>query len=254
MIDIFEFWRTVQPADRMHPVDRKVLDRVEHGFDLECLPACFGGPLRTAKVVLLYLSPGWSQQDHDEAETTEAQAYYMRRRAGCELFRGPEASGFKWLISRTKCFLERERQDDWKRLWPHLAVLNICAYHSKAFDDAPLLAALPSSRASIGWAQDVLFSQAEAGERVVICLRSARFWGLKEGEQYGRSLFAPPVTRGGHMIRGTMRKRIIKAVESVTGGPPPGMLPDATLAKVDEEISLLDEEDHDDADGESKDD
>jgi hypothetical protein len=217
MIDIFEFWRAVQPADRMHPIDRKVLDRVEHGFDLECLPACFGGPLRTAKVVLLYLSPGWSQQDHDEADTKEAQDYYMRRRAGYEPFRGPESSGFSWLTSHTKCF------GNWEHLRSNLAVLNIGAYHSRTFDDAPLLAALPSSRVSIGWAQDVLFPQAEAGERVVICLRSARFWGLKEGEQYGRSLFAPPVTRGGHMIRSTMRERIIKTVESVTGELPPGL-------------------------------
>jgi hypothetical protein len=96
-------------------------------------------------------------------------------------------------------------------------LLNIGAYHSKTFADAPLLAALPSSRASISWAQDVLFPEAEAGKRVVICLRSARFWGLKAGRQYGISLFAPHVTRGGHMKHGKMRKRIIESVRAIIG-------------------------------------
>jgi hypothetical protein len=136
----------------------------------------------------------------------------MRRRTGREPFRGPEGTGFEWLTSRTKCF------DQWTQLWPHLAVLNICAYHSKAFDDTPLLAALPSGRVSISWAQNVLFPEAEAGDRVVVCLRSPRFWGFKEDEQYGSSLFAPPVTRGGHMEHGTMRERIIGAVKSAIGG------------------------------------
>jgi hypothetical protein len=58
MTDIFDFWAPVGRADRVHPDDKKVLERVKHDFDLTCLPACCGGPLLTAKVVLLYLSPG----------------------------------------------------------------------------------------------------------------------------------------------------------------------------------------------------
>jgi hypothetical protein len=135
------------------------------------------------------------------------------RRGGDQPFRGPESDGFKWLFSKTKCF-----GIDWKELWPHLAVLNICAYHSKRVKDTPLLAALPSCRVSIGWAQDVLFPQAEAGERVVICLRSAQFWGLKQGTQYGHSLCAPLATIGGYMKHSPMRERIIEAVKSVITG------------------------------------
>jgi hypothetical protein len=156
-------------------------------------------------------APGLSEQDRAEAETMEAQAYFKGQRAGSDLFR-QKGGGFDWLISRTKCF-----GIDQERLLPDLAKLNICGCHSKTFEHNSLLAALPSCRVSIGWAQDVLFPQAEDGKRVVICLRSAGFWGLKEGEQYGRSLFAPPVTRGGHMKHGDMRERIIKAAKSVIG-------------------------------------
>ena len=152
------------------------------------LPAPFGGPLRTAKVVLLYLSPGLTAQDRAEADIAEVQQYFMGQRTGHAPFR-TEGGGFKWLTDRTKCF------GDWALISPHLAKLNIGGYHSKTFEDAPLLAALPSSRISIGWAQDVLFPQAERGQRVVICLRSARFWGLEQGERYGHSSSLLP---GGH--------------------------------------------------------
>jgi len=44
-------------------------------------------------------------------------------------------------------------------------VLNIGAYHSTAFADYQLLAALPSCRVSLDWAQGVLFPQAVKGDR-----------------------------------------------------------------------------------------
>jgi hypothetical protein len=69
---------------------------------------------------------------------------------------------------------------------------------------------------SIEWAQTVLFPKAIAGERVVICLRATRYWGLdagKEGNKYGESLYAPQVTQGGHMKKGRMRDEIIKKVK-----------------------------------------
>ncbi len=94
-------------------------------------------------------------------------------------------------------------------------MLNIGAYHSKIFADAPLLAALPSSRASIDWAQSVLFPEAIAGRRVVICLRSAHFWGLQNGKRYGKALFAPNTTRSGFMLKNEMREQVIRKVRSV---------------------------------------
>jgi hypothetical protein len=39
------------------------------------------------------------------------------------------------------------------------------------------------------------------------------FWGLEEGQQYERSLYALRVTRGGHMRHQPMRETIIRDVK-----------------------------------------
>ena len=114
---------------------------------------------------------------------------------------------WRWWESRTKCY------GPWEELQSKIAILNIGAYHSKKFKDRPLLAALPSSRVSLDWAQRVLFPSAIRGDRVVVCLRAAKFWGLTEGERYGRALFAPFVTRRGHMRDFEMRSTIIRKVQ-----------------------------------------
>jgi hypothetical protein len=215
VFDIFRFWSHVGPTEHTHPADRDVFDRLKgaHSFKFDRLPGSFSGPLRTAKVVLLYLSPGWSELDTEEAQTEQFRSYVVRSRCGDMPLRdsGP---GIAWLRSRTKCF-----GLDWSRIRSEMAVLDIGAYHSKSFSDSPLLVALPSSRVSVAWAQDVLFPEAISGKRVVICLRAAPFWGLKVGETYGRSLFAPPTTRGGHMKHGTMRDQIVAAVKCAVEHP-----------------------------------
>ncbi len=76
---------------------------------------------------------------------------------------------------RTKSF------GDFKTVKDKIALLNIGAYHSVDVRSFASLLALPSSRVSLGWAQDVLFPDAEAGKRIVICMRSAAYWGLEQG-------------------------------------------------------------------------
>lgn len=195
--DIFDFWSEVGPADRTHPRDRAVLDRISHKLDLRCLPGCFEGPLRTARLVLLYLAPGFDERDLEDAESPEGRMGYVQQRTGRYPFpsRSERPALWTWWRARTKWLGEEDTLRD------EVAVLNIGAYHAAEFKDGPLLAALPSSRMSIGWAQDVLFPQAMAGERVVICLRSARYWGLDKGKKHGQGLFAPNHTRGGHMLK-----------------------------------------------------
>jgi hypothetical protein len=207
--DIFRFWSGIRLRRGAHPADFDVLSRVRHNFDLNCLPGCFSGPLRTAPVVLLYLSPGLSEQDYTDAETRAGRKRWRRRLSGRAPLPAPEDhdSAWRWWKRRTSSF------GHWQDLQTKVAILNIGAYHSKKFKDRPLLAALPSSRVSLDWAQRVLFPSATAGDRVVVCLRAARFWGLREGERYGRALFAPPVTMGGYMKkRGKMRSLIIREV------------------------------------------
>jgi hypothetical protein len=213
-VDIFRFWSV--GLDEMktggqfiHPADRDVLHRVKHPFDLRCLPGCWLGPLRTAPVVLLYLSPGWSKQDLVHASSSAAVEQWPNRINGRTPLesRDRHHTAWKWWSSRTKHFCE-----DWQQLQSRVAVLNIGAYHSKTLAETSLLAALPSSRATLDWAQGVLFPEAIGGKRIVVCLRASRFWGLSTGTHYGTGLFCPHVTRGGHMVNNSMRTHIIDAV------------------------------------------
>jgi hypothetical protein len=206
--DIFDFWSLIGATERIHPADIEVFSRVKnHSFDLNLLPACFMGPLRSASIVLLYLSPGRGPGD----TVTEALVdWHVRTRLGdAPLPSREEHQGvYRWWVSRTKCF--RIPSDDLRN---RVAVLNIGAYHSETFADYAMLAALPSSRVSLDWAQRVLFPEAIAGKRLVVCLRAAEYWGLQRGRKYGEGLFAPDVTRGGHMRNDPTRGEIIAAAQ-----------------------------------------
>jgi hypothetical protein len=71
---------------------------------------------------------------------------------------------------------------------------------------------LESVRFVRAWARDTLFPAAEAGKRIVVCLRSARAWGLEPNSQRGQALFAPQFTRSGFMLHGPVRETIGLAV------------------------------------------
>jgi hypothetical protein len=208
MIDIFKFWSQIEPGEHIHPADVRTFNRMDaarHGFQLECLPACFSGRLRTAPVVLMYLSPGFSRADLADAKSEQGRDYRARSWQGDEPFRdhGP---GRSWLESRTKVFC------GYGAVKENFAVLNIGAYHSKDVKSYSSLLALPSSRISLTWAQEVLFSAAEAGDRIVICMRSAAYWGLDVGRKYPGTLFAPLVNRSGHLLKNRQNKRLIDIV------------------------------------------
>lgn len=207
--DIFQFWSEIPDDAFEHPADRLVLQRVEHNFATDCLPGAYNGKLRTSAVVLLFLSPGLDPGDPAHCANEKGRRYYAdRRTGGCDL-PGEEdhPSAYKWLnrvIGQFGISYEQARST--------VATLNIGAYKSAKFDDWPMLAALPSSRVCLDWAQSVLFPQAEAGERVVVCLRSPKYWGLGNDEGVG-SLFSPPCTRGAIMLHGDMRDRVTNAVQ-----------------------------------------
>jgi hypothetical protein len=211
--DIFDFWAQIKDDACVHPADAPVLDRLgsQHKFALDCLPIGFFGPLRTAKVVLLFLSPGLSPIDPVHPHTVEGRAYYRSQRDG----RGRLPSevdhlpAYKWWVR-----VVRQFHPEPEVLADRIAILNIGAYHSTKFHDWHTLAALPSSRVALDHAQQVLFPEAEAGSRVVVCLRSARYWGLSRPRRYDQSLFAPPCTPGGMMHHGDLRTSTIAAVRS----------------------------------------
>ncbi len=205
---IFDFWRQIPHGAKIHPADEAIFNRInpqKHGFQLGCLRACFAGPLRTAPIVLFYLSPGFRDADLAKADTEAERDYYFRRWQGNE----PLPEDHQWAKSRTRYF------GPWnEHLRNNVAILNIGAYHSKTFEDYSVLAALPSSRVSLDWAQRYLFPEAEAGKRVVICLRTAAYWGLERGRAYPGTLFAPSVNRGGYLMQDAETGDLIKIVKA----------------------------------------
>lgn len=211
---IFKFWRRIGLNEKIHPADREVFRRVGkkgHRLHLKCLPSPINGNLNTAPVIFLFLSPGYNSKDLADAKSLEGRKRYQKRRQGILPIRdsGSGVNWFRGIIGKLGF--------DEAKAFEKIAVLNIGAYHSKKFNDYPLLAALPSSRVSLDWAQHILFPQAKAGKRVVVCLRSAHFWGLKPGTKEGK-LFVPEVTRRGHMRRKTreqkeMREKVIRAIK-----------------------------------------
>lgn len=217
-IDIFAFWSEVRATDirmrdKCHPRDRDVLERTKnsHGYNLSCPPLCFAGPLRTATVVLLYLSPGLDEEDSRELDTKEGRDRYFECIRGRQPLtsRDHNNATWEWWTERTKCF------GNWESVQSKIAILNVGAYHSKEIKDQSAVAALPSSRVSIDWAQSVLFPEAVKGNRVVVCLRSHRLWGLEPDRKYPKFLFAPRAVRGGHMINGDLREEVISAAQKV---------------------------------------
>jgi hypothetical protein len=196
MSDIFKFWSRIKRGANIHPSDRLVFERMDaerHGFKLKCLPACFAGSLRTAPVVLLYLSPGYDKREEAAAKRKEVQDKYWRRWRGREPLSDGDGPGSKWFRSRTRVF------GDYEIVRKKVAILNIGAYHSKNMQSYASLLALPSSRATLDWAQHYLFRQALERKRIVICMRAAAYWGLEAGKKYRGKLFAPRTTRSGYL-------------------------------------------------------
>ncbi len=218
--DIFDFWTGCPGDARKHALDAPVFAWAgDMGFNLECLPSNIWGRLKTAPVVLLYLSPGFKAFDLEYATRATSHAIYERRRRGVEPLDSKEDHplGYAWWTQRTKVFgTPAELRDK-------LAIFNLGAYHSATFEGDHALAALPSCRAALAWAHDVLFPEARAGKRVVVCMRSAARWGLKPGTRYGEALYAPAMTRGGHMRKqdehAEVKEGIIRAARAKLGLP-----------------------------------
>ncbi|RIK85972.1 MAG: hypothetical protein DCC69_08475 [Hyphomicrobiales bacterium] len=209
--DIFDFWSDVPAPACLHPADEAVLGSVRSGLERRCLPAPFMGPLQTAPVVFLFLSGGFEERDLANAASSAVQDFYALSRKGtCDLPSDAEHPGAHAWHRR----ILRQFGIEHARAKSAVAFLNICPYKSKTFDDWHMLAALPSCRIAVEWAQAVLFPQARASRRVVVCLRSARWWGLEPGSDAVGKLYAPSCNRAGVMLRDGMRDRVVAAVRA----------------------------------------
>jgi hypothetical protein len=213
--DIFQFWSETPVGQFEHSEDRIVLNRMEHSFSRDCLPGPYRGRLLTAPVVLLFLSPGLDPSDPPHCASELGRRYYANQLKGnCDLpDENEHESAYKWL----KKVVSKQFDISYEQARSTVATLNIGAYKSERFRDWGMLAALPSSRVCLDWAQSVLFPEAAAGRRTVVCLRSPKYWGLKENYSEG-SLFSPKCTRGAWMHHGEMRERVKTAVRSAVLG------------------------------------
>jgi len=212
---LFDFWAGVAPDCRVHPEDEPILQTAKHHLKLCCIPNPYYGPLLTARVVLLFLNPGFLPKDEADAQSEQEMQFYWRQRQGNEPLRSQiDLAKKSWWVPRVKGFSDQDPE----HLRDKMAILELCAYHSETFKDARLLRLLPSSQVALEWAQTVLFPQARSKQRVVICMRSHKRWGLERNTSDGW-LFVPPVNRSGHLLK-DFRQPIIDAVKKGLGQNP----------------------------------
>lgn len=145
-----------------------------------------------------FLSPGFDADDIAHGQSPDGERYYAKQRTGFADLPSAEEHGaaHRWVLRILKQFAV-----EWSDARSKVAFLNISPYKSRDFKDGPMLASLPSCRATLDWAQSVLFSQAERGERLVICLRSAAHWGLGRKSPTNGSLLVPNFTRSGSIFQ-----------------------------------------------------
>ena len=214
--DFLQFWTKAIPNLHVHPDDAAELERNHHALALDTLVGPFMGPVRTAPVVLLTLNPGFSTGEAREAAQIPAARESMANNLGGD---APlpawvgNPSGREWTTRRLRQFgLGYEDAE------ARIAFINLIPYRSReGAKDMRMADRLESSRMVRAWARDTLFPEAVAGERVVVCLRSAKQWGLVPDTKRGAALFAPKVTRGAFMEHVPMREEIGVAVRRAVG-------------------------------------
>jgi hypothetical protein len=211
--DLVQHWAKAIPDLHIHPDDAEALRTKRHQFELGALVGPWMGPIRTAPVVLLYLNPGLAGTGEEvtSAQDPEVREAMVRNLAGdapLPSWKGNPA-GLGWTDSKLKQFGVTYESASSK-----IAFVNLIPYRSaEGSKDARMSKCLESSRLMLTWANDTLFPEARAGERIVVCLQSAHLWNLQTGTREGEALYAPPKTRQGIMHKiGATREEIGSAV------------------------------------------
>jgi len=116
---IFDFWNEAGAANKIHPRDAAVLSRVKHGFDTECFPMPFMGPLKSAPVVLLFLNAGFCAKDAEDGKTEDGRSRYVKLLEGLQPLPAPEEHepAWRWWSRRTRDF------GKWRQLRDKVAIL-----------------------------------------------------------------------------------------------------------------------------------
>jgi hypothetical protein len=223
MLDIgslLEYWRAVpEVAPYIHPFDASELDRA--GIDLERLgvfpslfPQPWVGPIKTAKVFLLQLNPGFSGPEVEIERSNRDFQVALRENLDGDLpnlfldDRFSSHPGRRWVESHLRGVASKDS------LATIVAQLEIFPYHSKNFAmpgrAKRTLLNLPSVKIMQRWVRDILLPATLDEQVAIVVQRSSKLWGFTAGDE-SRSVvvyrgaecqggWITSNTRGGHLI------------------------------------------------------
>lgn len=193
-----EFWSYMPFGGEIHPKDRPFFEaNLNHTFKTAHRPATpFDGPLYSAKVVVCYANPGFSDADLHYKDLIAKQL------SGYEPL--PDIKHWlEWYEPRL-----RSIGRPINKLQSLVSIFNICPYASVKMTDANvrLAAGLPSVWAAQKHLREVLIPQALEGRIFLVIARKHQLWGIANG-------FKCPtiaITRniGGYLSEGAIGKAI----------------------------------------------
>ena len=200
--DYLAFWSKAIPNLHVHPDDEAALKSNPHEFALDTLVGPWMGPIRTAPVVILMLNGGMAGNGEEARAAQmptarESMAHNLTGDAPLPNWEGiGNPAGREWTTRRLNQF-----GVSYKAASDKVAVVNLIPYRSKeGAKDIRMADRLESCRVLRSWMHYTIFKEAEAGKRVVICMRSHRHWGLERGTNRGVSLFSPVCNRAGFTL------------------------------------------------------
>jgi len=205
--DLIAYWSQIG-SGTVHPDDGPYLGSQK--FATTLCPVPWAGPLKDARVYLLFLNPGLSPEDFAwEADGTDfssvlranisegSQPYFYL------LDKFLAHPGHRWARATFGSDIQEHQAK-------HLCIVQLVPYHSSDGAYARSIAGkLPSSMAARRFVRDTLVPKARAGQIGLIVARSSKLWKI-EGEDnclviYHRGecrrAFQTIGTRGGRLLR-----------------------------------------------------
>jgi hypothetical protein len=210
--DLVTFWQALG-GETIHPEDKSFLP--EGYFQTHLHPLPWVGSIKHAKVFLCYLNPGYDplddayERDHPDFVSVlrdnllgQGPYFYL-------LNKFHDHPGHAWA---RKALGRDIRQSELE----HICVLDLVPYHSeKGSKCGALVAKLPSSKRMVSFVREAIFPRAVSGEVALIIVRQERGWALPHNQSANIVIYkgyecfggyVTPVTRGGRLMRATLRK------------------------------------------------
>ena len=181
-------WRKLPPSACVLPEDEVKLKSqkrtIEGNIEFKVLPIPFMGDLRKARVILLLLNPGFSNDGmsdirmHEHCAKHRCSDYLQRSRNNLLHKHGKRPAfymlderfaffvGFDWWYKNCRPVIEKI---GFKRVQNHLACVNFFPYHSARYTH--LREMVPSQKYSID-----LVKKAMKAKKIIIIMKGAKIW------------------------------------------------------------------------------